>query len=615
MLASAVLVLCSAFAVSSAEPWPQGITRADTLASMQSGVITARDLRERLELMPWPGKEKAAQADSIKAKALSALISEKLLAAAFDRSGLQETPDIRRLRRGLENVFLRDLLYKEVAVLKAVVSGEQMERGAARAAEERDVMVFQVRSELDGVFLAHQLGEISSRDSLVRSYTDARVLRSSSVVVKYGTMEQQVEDAAYGLEPGRVSAPVWSQSDGWLVMVLLDRRPTSNAEMQDPAESRRAVERIELARSEAKYAKDFFFGLLAREQAQADSTIFEAFASALEHRWQEDSTAYRESGTYMFTSDLVDVLAGDLGVVLDSTLVRTAHGPLPLGEILELLRYESWGVPTLDPLTLRIELNERIKAMVANELLAQEARRRGYGRRESFRRDMRVWDDFWKSRRLYDSIVDTVDVSSEEMADYLIGRNDVFGDRFEVNVIEMLVPTDTDMRSVLQQLGSGRPFAELAAERTIRMEWKKDGGVSGFFKVGAHPEIGYRALLADSGALIGPVRLKEGFSVFLPLAKRAADGRTFDNGAFRSGLHARLVQEKRRSVPAAYVQELARQEGLTVNAEALQQMLVTQVNMFTRRYIGFGGIMTAVPMLSSQWDWLVRIGDSIQVLP
>jgi hypothetical protein len=57
----------------------RGALPTDTLADIGTAVISARDLLERLELMPFPGKDHPAQHDSAKMLALRALVAEKLL--------------------------------------------------------------------------------------------------------------------------------------------------------------------------------------------------------------------------------------------------------------------------------------------------------------------------------------------------------------------------------------------------------------------------------------------------------------------------------------------------------------------------------------------------------
>ena len=66
----------------------------DTLATVGTSVITAKDFLERFELMPWPGKDRRAEHDSAKVKALRSMVAERLLAQEADaRSAAASSSD------------------------------------------------------------------------------------------------------------------------------------------------------------------------------------------------------------------------------------------------------------------------------------------------------------------------------------------------------------------------------------------------------------------------------------------------------------------------------------------------------------------------------------------
>jgi hypothetical protein len=89
--------------------------RQDTVARIGSTAITARELIQRVEMMPFPGKQKKDQTDSVKIKALHAMIAEKLLANEAKRLSLSEDKKTALTRRELENALIRDELYRREA--------------------------------------------------------------------------------------------------------------------------------------------------------------------------------------------------------------------------------------------------------------------------------------------------------------------------------------------------------------------------------------------------------------------------------------------------------------------------------------------------------------------
>ncbi len=84
----------------------------DTLAWVGARVVTALDLVQRIEWMPWPEKHGEASMDSARARALESLVAEKLLAQQSEREapGDSVTP----MRAALRRALMRDALYQQV---------------------------------------------------------------------------------------------------------------------------------------------------------------------------------------------------------------------------------------------------------------------------------------------------------------------------------------------------------------------------------------------------------------------------------------------------------------------------------------------------------------------
>ena len=85
---------------------------SDTLAWVGPRAITGLDLVQRIEWMPWPGKEGAARMDSTKLEALQSLAGEKLLALEAERRGLDRLPAGTRMRSALRRALARDALHR-----------------------------------------------------------------------------------------------------------------------------------------------------------------------------------------------------------------------------------------------------------------------------------------------------------------------------------------------------------------------------------------------------------------------------------------------------------------------------------------------------------------------
>lgn len=95
-------------------PQDEAALMRDTLAWVGGRAITALDLVQRIEWMPWPGKQGGGGLDTAKVRALHSLAGEELLAQEAERQGLELAPEFVRMRFALRRALARDALYREV---------------------------------------------------------------------------------------------------------------------------------------------------------------------------------------------------------------------------------------------------------------------------------------------------------------------------------------------------------------------------------------------------------------------------------------------------------------------------------------------------------------------
>jgi hypothetical protein len=86
----------------------------DTLAWVGDRVITALDLVQRIEWMPYPEKNASADMASVKLHALRSLAAEALLARESERRSASGGADLSRTRAALGRALARDALYRQL---------------------------------------------------------------------------------------------------------------------------------------------------------------------------------------------------------------------------------------------------------------------------------------------------------------------------------------------------------------------------------------------------------------------------------------------------------------------------------------------------------------------
>lgn len=577
----------------------------DTLAVVGEGVITARDLFERIGLMPWEGKDRRRTFDSARVRALESLVAERLLAHGAAERGIG-FDSLMTLRLGaLEREFVRDELYRREIADSVIVAPGEMNGGLKKYASLLRIVVFRCSSERTAGALAGKLRGHPPADTVTPRESGEKVPSGDTVSVEFGIADEQLEDHAYALDPAHpVSPPYHAENLGWVVLELIDRQANPAYARQDVSQQLAAVRDILRGRKARRRGIEFMRTHLAGEKGVADRRVLGLLARAMYEIIAADSAAHKKEGRFALLPDEIDFLEVRLRPELGQELVSLPGGPFTLGEAIQAFRIEPFSTPTLGRAMFLSVLNEAVKNIAGQEILAREGYRLRLQDTPSVIHDCAMWSDSWRALMM-EQAVPVGDPGEEDELESLTGRGGMLDPVYEVNVREILSDSLSQALRCIDQLAGGADMAELARHESRRPGWSGRGGESGYFHVRSYPELGVRALAADTGILIGPVAVRGGYSVFRVMGKRGSPGRggmTLDS--LRKIVRPELRDEKRRRAIDAFVAALARKYGVRMYYDRLQNVDLFPHNMFTRRLIGFGGMMNAAPVLKPQWGWV-----------
>ncbi len=587
---------------------------ADTLAEIGASVITARDFLERIELMPWPGKDRAAEHDSAKIRALRSLVAEFLLAQEAAVQGLGRDSGTQRRSLELERLMVRDELYKREVLSRVNVKPQELSVGLKRYPRELEILYLRSPARAAAEELGDSLEMYRTLDSTLRRVSSRLLIGADTLFLQFGSMDRTLEDSAYALSPRRpVSGVLRSDLYGWGFVVRLGERSNADALKKSIPDRRTAVENIIRRRKQDARAASFTGSILAPQRAEADPVLFETAAATLHGLVMRDPAARTSKGAYrIFATDL-DSVEHVLEKDLQRVFVQTASGGLTVADVLDGLRSRDMSVVSLDPERFRNRLNAYIREVVAGELIAREGYRQGLERSENVRRDVAVWERTWAATALIRNLTASVEVTEAEAMEYCIRNGAVLGRPYEVNIREVLSDSLSGSLRILERMSNGEDLADLAREVSKRKGWREKGGESGYFNVGARPPLGFAALWTDSGSIGGPVELPEGFSLFRVLGKRVAVRDSVPSPDSLKVLARRAARgEHQHRVVEENVSRLAKENGVRIHYDRLLKLHVNPANMVTRRFIGFGGVITAVPSITPIWQWE---GEQPDVVP
>jgi hypothetical protein len=565
--------------------------------------------------MPWPGKERPDRADSVKIKALQSIVAEQLLAAEAAARGMgTDSASIRRVR-SLERLLVRDELYRREVLPKAAPTKGEIQEGLKRAPWSVNVLLLVSANQKDAarVFRAFKGG---NPDSTARALPPALVRQQDTLTISLGAAQKTIEDAAYALTPNKPAAgPLYVKPLGWVVLAFRAKIPNDKFLQLSIPDRIRNVESTIKRVKESDLGGKYYASLLGPRRAEANPDLFDRLAAAALGILRSDSLRYQKQGVYS-VGLIADTLQSVLEPILDSAFIQMDGGPMTMGEVLDGYRYLRFGFPGIEERDFRSRLNGSIREIIAAEYLAREGFRQNLQHSEAVRRDVATWADYWNSLALERSLRDSVNVTDEDVMTFLTENGGVLGSPYEVNIREILTDSLSTSARMLEQLLNGADLAQLARQFSKRKAWAERGGESLWFRVSGYPELGFRALEADTGAIVGPLKVRNGYSLFRVLGKRRAPGDSlvsFDS--LKTLARQKMRGEKVQQLISRKIAESARNHGAKIYYNRLRGIDLTRQNMVTRRLIGFGGVMVAVPTLIPQYLWINEARDLRDILP
>jgi len=250
-------------------------------------------------------------------------------------------------------------------------------------------------------------------------------------------------------------------------------------------------------------------------------------------------------------------------------------------------------------------LNRKTKEFIEREVLAEEGYRQKLERTEEVKASFNMWKEFLLHQAMQAAFLDSAKVSDDEVADYYAKRNLKKGSTTLVNIIEILTGNLETVDTILQKLNEGVDIKTLARQYSEREMTRESSGEFGLFPTTSFGEIGRIAGTLKIGDLYGPLKVPEGYSIFRLIDKKNSELSTDQEFAVMKEKYRRdLAFNKLRNSIINYSVELARKYGIMINEDILKVTQVTNLNSVIYRYIGFGGKITAVPMMTPFTEWV-----------
>ncbi len=568
--------------------------------------ITVDEFITRFEFTPWPRRNMGSIDEELKLEFLKTLIAEKLLSLYAEEIKIDTTFDLNQAFSNLERMIVRDALYRKEIKNKVKLDKDELNNAIAKS-----LITLYVRyiTDLDSanIFsIYNMLKNGTSFDSVFESRSEKEDQRYP-LEVTYGLFIEEVENELFRTKPGNFTPPLKSNLSYYIFMVDSSRMEVAFGQ-KEYNDAVRKAEKILKQRVEERLYNEYFKRFFSKKRGEADVETFWKLVDALYKRfkWKFENQAPIRDDQYILDPVDLKEIERELNSNKDNVLVKYENGTATVKEFLRYLVFKGFFIKDSSEKHIAVRLNKSIKNFLEDYYLAEEGYRQGLHLSPEVKKDIEMWKDFYYSTWFAHFLKSEVEVTDEELENYLRDRSIKTNEVTIVNIQEILVDSLDQVAMILKELQNGSDFGELARKYSKRNWAAEKNGEFGYFPTTLYDEIGKTAERLDIGEIFAPVETKDGYSIIKLLDKKIEipDSNTIQNyEEIKNKLRHQLQQRKFDSRRDKLVAELAQNYIKNINFELLRSLKVTSLNMFVYRYMGFGGKMTAVPIISPYTSW------------
>ncbi len=573
------------------------------VAQIGNQKITAKEFKLRYELSPYISNKQYLPSDSLKYDFLYSLIAEKLWAAEAERIGISSSDKFKFFFKPLEDMFVRDALFKLEVKDKVKLSTSEIMDGISKypVTIKAVTIVLPDSNELFNFY--SKLISKQNFDSLLQS-NPAILNNSEETEIKLGLLkDENLENKVFGLNVNEFSIPERFEQN-WVLFYVKDKS-FSPIDISDSKTTENIKDIIRNRKIEQRY-NEYYAQLLKGFKTDINS---EALKIIFEDIWQRikakktenDSVEYFE----MSEADFINILTSNNFTQYEKTLFKAGQKEITAKEFLSDLAFNGFYVNQLDSILVIRTLNQKLKDFINNQVITSEGYKRQLHLNSDVMRDLGFWREKYMAQFYFNSSLDSIRLSEEELFSYYQQEMQDKSNRRLIN-LRILTLSNLDLISdILNQLNEGADFGEL-----IKPFGQTDPLVNILGETGLRPLISLEELASIAANLklnevYGPIQRNNAYSL-LQLIQRedSSDSIKTDFESIKNNLRSSLRVKKLYEKLNNETVTLAAKNNLKIFPDVIENISTTKIQMFLHRFMGFGGRIAGMPLLTPFSEWI-----------
>lgn len=578
-------------------------TVENVVAEVANQKITAREFLFRLELSPFITHKSAWNQDSLKSDFLYSLVAERLWYLDALEKGLTESEEFRFYFKPLEDIFLRDALFKKEVEEKVKLSAEDVSNALNKAQYK---MIAKILTSSDSGLineLYYKLQTTDNYDSLLTTLPFASVSANQFEITLGSIKDEEVENYLFALSPNEFTKPIKSEV-GWVIFFIKDKLFTP-IDISDEAKVNK-IKNIVRTRSIMLRTNEYLQNLLGNITINIDETSFRIVAEKIYERINSSARLKKDSSGFILDDNDYRVIKSQLGVEnLTRVMFKVFDQEVTLWDFLSNLAFEEHRFQSIEKNIIFQKLNRIAKDFVQQQVLTYQAKKSGVDRQKNIYDELEIWKQNYLAQLNKLTFLDSARIDDNELNQFL-EESSIAGNAFDyVNLKLLTLSSIQRMENVLKQLTEGNSFEEIIKKFGKTDMLVDENGETGLQPAFALGDIGTIASQLKVNQIYGPIKRNDGYSlIMITERKTVADSIKIDNQITKEKFRNYLFQKKLNETISRKTIQLAQKYNARVYEKVALQTKSTGIQMFVHRLMGFGGRIAGTPLLDNWADWI-----------
>lgn len=582
------------------------------VAQVGNDKITAKEFKLRLELSPYLPKDLNMQKDSIKYDFLYSLIAEKIWALNAKNAGIENSADFNFFFKPVEELFVRDALFKQEIESKVKITSRDIEKGIYKSQFTQVIRFF---AASDSVKMSNLYKLLTDTTDLNNRIKTIQLTEDTTINVKFGDLDlEETEDSVYSLKKGSFSSPI-KRDNNWMIFYCLDNiySPINLSDQKVIEDIKKVIKRRKMTILYNEYRTKILKGTNVKFNPVVINLITKSFWEKLKAYTSsaEDNKKYFE----LKEKDFRDIYKSLDKKELQTSLFKIKKKDVTLNDLLSKIAFTGFSIKTLDSLAVYSKVINITKKFVEEQVLTEEGYKKNYHLLKSVQDDLKLWRQKYLAQMFMASKLDSIKISDNDLLEYY--QSEFANSRNVIFVkFQMVTLNDLDeMSSLFNKIKSGIEFEQIA---------KSYGRTDSLLNDNGETELLPLALLGDlknviSGMhineIFGPVKRSNGYSIIKLVEKvEKSDSSLPPFEDIKSKLITDLRMKKLMDTLEGITKKTALQQNVKIFNSVVDQIKSSEVPVFVHRLMGFGGQVAGVPLTSPFSGWVNELIKK-QILP